>query len=72
MKAVTNGSIRKEQRFPMLMQHDVSSLTVLFTDDGKGTVIATGNTNYCIGYYSDGWVMSGFEPFDGSVTISND
>jgi len=42
---------------------------VLFSESGKGMVVADPNDSYCIGYYSEDWNMRGFTPFKGKITI---
>lgn len=49
-----------------------TGLIVLFTSNGVGTVIQTGDVSeYKIGYHSDMWAMNLFIKFQGKIILEN-
>ena len=65
----SNGGIKH----PCLMEdYDGNErLLVLMTSEGCGTVMV-GRACWSKGEYHDGWNMERLEPFNGSITLSND
>lgn len=55
--------------FPKLMQS--RDMVVLFQEPDKGTVIESATPGFACGKHDDTWIMSEFEDFQGSVTLSN-
>jgi len=46
---------------------------VLFKSSGKGTCVYVGDiTNTYVGEYDETWIMSYFEPFNGTLSLSNE
>lgn len=59
--------------YPCLMVSKDGDIVILFVSEGRGLVInALGDCEWGIGAYYDDWTMSRFEPFNGSITLSND
>jgi hypothetical protein len=57
--------------FPKLMITKEGTI-VLFADNISGTVLVTTRRSVQpIGYYSDGWALSCFHDFYGTVTLEN-
>lgn len=48
-----------------------TELVVLFYTRTTGTVLSTLNTSHKVGEYFCWWDIKLFEPFEGSVTLSN-
>ena len=60
-----------KQEYPCLMEcTDSNKLIVLFTEEAKGTVVASDGKDYLLGEYRHDWLWSGFRPFVGTVTLS--
>ena len=57
--------------YPCLMISTWNGTVVLFTADSKGTCVHAGKTNI-LGEHSTMWGMDLFEPFNGTITLSND
>ena len=57
--------------YPCLMISAMNGSVVLFTAGSKGTCVHAGGGDY-LGRYSDIWKMDCFEPFNGTITLSND
>lgn len=48
-----------------------SDIVVLMTSGASGTVVHAENSVYQLGYTSDDWDMSSFQPFEGKLTLEN-
>lgn len=58
--------------YPYLGYDELQGVVVLFTNEGKGMVVYTGNDSvYHIGDYGDFYEDS-FEVFKGTITLSNE
>jgi len=57
--------------FPCLMKGTESNCIVLFIGPRKGTVVHSGNSQWSEGHNSAEWIMEYFEPFHGTITLSN-
>ena len=65
---------KSEKSFPKLMicvDEFNKGLIVLFSSIGCGTALNK-SVAYVNGYYSSSWVVSSFQDFEGSITLSND
>ena len=58
-----------EIEYPCLMISKINQTIILFTDYRDGTVVREG-IGESVGYHSSSWVMGGFKPFKGSITLS--
>jgi hypothetical protein len=58
-------------KFPCLATYDPygPDVIVLFTENKIGTVVHSNTPYWPIGSYNNGWYMSEFNLFEGSVTI---
>jgi len=67
MKVTVEQTEIKEWNFPC---YGISKdgLIVLFSEEKKGTVIASG-WQWRVGYYAEDWHMPFFTPFKGKITI---
>jgi len=80
MKAVINEKETPGLDYPKLMTftypHSGSTVVVLFTEPNCGVTLDVKNgTDVCldeVGDYFAGWEESGFTPFTGTITLSND
>ena len=70
MKSEKSDGKEADKPFPKLMTNE-SGLVVFFLAPSSGVVVYP-NSRQDIGHYANNWLMSFFEDFDGSVTISND
>lgn len=71
MKSVIKeNETKKEIKFPCLMIGKDTGFIVLFDKKGHGLVM-NHNNFYDIGYYSNAWDMDSFEPFNGTIELSN-
>lgn len=65
----------KEIKYPCLMtaiNDEAGKIVVLFTSKNFGTVVYSERELYPIGYYTETWATSrSFEPFDGTIELSN-
>ena len=57
--------------FPCLMRGTSSNCIVLFIEPCKGTVVHSANSPWNEGHISVEWIMAYFEPFHGTITLSN-
>ena len=57
--------------FPCLMKGTSTNCIVLFIASRKGAVVHSGYSEWSEGYISAEWVMEYFEPFYGTITLSN-
>jgi len=58
--------------FPRLMKATTSSnFIVLFIAPRKGTVVHSGTSGWSLGHNSAEFIMEYFEPFNGTITLSN-
>lgn len=72
MKSIINFDEKKPAiTYPCLMRGTRNGSVVLFTGDEKGTCVHAEGANV-LGEYSDIWIMDCFEPFNGTITLSND
>lgn len=77
MKIVANPEIGKthKSKVPCIMQwtgdYD-KGLIVLFVSDTSGIVLVSGKHEQRTGAYVKNWNSSGWAPYKGSITISND
>lgn len=66
----------KTEEFPCLMRYtDIDVVLLLSETNGfcyVGVVVADSANNYGVGTYSDEWEGDSLEPFNGSITLSND
>ena len=72
---VKSEKARKDNglEYPALMIGAVSGVVVLMRGYARGTVVhKSGSTVHDIGEYSSTWSMESFEPFTGTITLSND
>lgn len=60
----------KEGEYPFAMKSKDTDLVVMFTDYAEGVVIKS-DGRYLIGAYSECWDVKSFEPFEGTINISN-
>lgn len=60
-----------ELEFPCLMKHTKSKQIVLFERHGIGTRLNSEANELIIGYHSKNWYMDEFEPFTGTLSLSN-
>jgi hypothetical protein len=60
-----------EQTYPFLGQSRHDSRVILFHASSKGTVLI-GDYKTEVGHYSDNWSMTFFDPYLGSLVISNE
>lgn len=60
-----------DRSYPCLMKLKVSWLIVLFNNEKCGVVVSP-DENTQTGDYSEHWKINVFEPFHGSITLSND
>ena len=68
---VTVKDKSSEIEYPCLMISD-SGTIVLFREHENGVCLKQGNTFVKLGDYSNSWDMNVFNPFAGSVTLSNE
>ena len=71
------GKQEKEIIFPCLMRHVRNGSVVLFSSDKVGVVVQKGDKGSCdVGHHCDYWVSAAnentWEPFKGTVTLSNE
>ena len=65
---------KKEIIYPWIGINKQNGFIVLFHNEGHGIILDTGTitSNYFfIGGYIPTFIMDNFEPFEGSITISN-
>ena len=71
---VTESKCKKQLpkfKYPCLVQFSTGTV-VLLTDVNTGTVIKeSGTSMVAVGYYSDHWGTD-YEPYEGSVTLTNE
>lgn len=62
----------KQPTFPQLRISKTSGFIVLFVSEMEGTVVLPAK-NGCtsLGHYSKGWSPGFFEPYSGSLTLTN-
>lgn len=70
MKTVINNQ-PSSPKYPYLGIRKDQNLIVLFSAEYKGTVVNKGASPHDVGDHVISWVMSCFDPFEGSVTLSN-
>ena len=69
-------SIQKEYNktptieYPCIQISKNSGLIVLFSEPCRGTILIEGHPEG-IGWAHDGWSMGHFEPYNGSIELSN-
>lgn len=72
MKSVTNyRKSPSSKKYPYLGIFLYEQLIVLFSEPGKGTVVASGKSAYPIGTYKTSWTEDNADEFVGEVTLSN-
>ena len=74
MKSVKiTNDFKGEIKYPMLMTAHNSSgaIVVLFTNKHFGTVVYSERKEQPIGYYTAAWDISDFDPFNGTIELSN-
>lgn len=69
MKAVCKEDIKPD--WPKLMQGD-SGIVVLMSSSRLGTVVYTPSDDWSLGYHSIHWNMAHFQPYTGTLELSND
>lgn len=62
--------VERKTGYPKLMKSESSETVVLFTSEGTGVVVHTGN--HRLGYFSSDWKELNFRPFNGKIQLSND
>lgn len=78
IKTKITADTNSNSKYPCLKKFSVKdkdsrSFIVLFTTYGTGVVIysETDGSPYDIGHYSSGWTEDCFEPFEGTLELSN-
>ncbi len=75
MKSViTNQEVQQEDEYPCLKVSEDTGNVVLFTKVNTGTIVYIGvgsPSYYKVGEYCDEWAEELFEPFNGTVQLSN-
>ena len=74
---VKQNKSEHEQKFPCLMKSSRLKFVIYCTGIGREEhllkgIVLNGNGTRGEGYYSDGWDRPSFQPFNGTVTLSND
>lgn len=72
-------SVMKEEEkrpapyYPILKKSTTNNQVVLFTATGVGIVVSKGTmgANPSVGIYNTSWAENMFEPFHGTITLSN-
>ena len=63
---------RQEMKYPKLMVSvDCSDRIVLFFAMGVGVVVVSHDKRWVLGHYSNGWNMTNFKDYNGSITLTN-
>ena len=72
MKVTLSRSPKEpEITYPCLMESTITpGRVILFTEQGKGTVIAEPDGVYNLGYAASMWDMN-FKPYQGAVILEN-
>lgn len=67
---IIEKEVEKKAEYPCLMKSTKESLVVLFTGYGEGFVVWAGDGYSFFGESYD-WDMACFEPFNGTIELSN-
>ena len=62
---------KEEKPFPKIMKSSVTGKVILFQSPGKGVLVHGHSGAANIGEFHGYWEMSGFQDFDGEVTLKN-
>lgn len=65
----------REVKYPCLMitnWEDGAEMVVLFTEKSVGTVVFSTAKYWKLGAHSNSFHMATFEPFDGTIQLTND
>ena len=58
--------------YPYLGINSGGDRVILFTEEGKGTVLySKDNAYYPSGWHSEGWIEENFLPYEGEIHLSN-
>lgn len=68
MKSKIKEKVKREPVFPCLMKRAPTGTIVLMIEKGHGIILS----GMDVGYMSYSWIMSDFNPFQGSILLSND
>jgi hypothetical protein len=71
VKVFLNADLSEYKSFPKLMI-DKHKTIVLFTEQGKGTVVYSQVSVRCTGDYNVHWDLSCFKDYNGKVTLKNE
>lgn len=73
MKVTLSHSPKEpEITYPCLMESTtIPGRVILFTEQGKGTVVAEPDGVYQLGYAASIWDMEHFRPYRGAVILEN-
>ena len=75
MKSVIKtNDLKGEIKYPCLMttHGDLGTIVVLFYGVWRGTVVYSERKDQPIGYYSEAWGMSDFNPFNKTIELTNE
>lgn len=73
VKVEWGGDKENEIKYPCLMRSKDSGCIVLFTERETGVCLYEGRSNICfIGEHYNKWNVNYFEPFNGTLTLSNE
>ena len=65
----------REIKYPCLMitkWDNGDKMVVLFMEEGTGTVVFSTRNGWKLGDRNDSFIMDFFEPFDGTIQLTND
>lgn len=70
---VTKKLPERPKQFPLIMNSIQNpELVILFTEPEKGITLSTyNNCLYTVGEWCGGWDMNQFEPYNGTIELSN-
>ena len=70
---IKTNDLKEGIKYPCLMtaSDDFGIIVVLFNNQGRGVVMHSEREGQPVGYYSEAWVMPCFEPFNGTIQLTN-
>lgn len=74
MKSVIKNQEKSKITYPHLgvtSWADGKDIVVLFNTEGHGMVVYSNYPNWKVGEYSMSWAMEAFNPFNGTIELSN-